>query len=419
MKNAFFAIIQILSLFVTAFAIAQDNNLTNEKALNNFYNDIKSKQKPIHIIYIGDSHTAADFITQSLRKKLQDKWGDGGRGIIQFGNPYAGFKPQGLEIISPKSWVTKTSYPATRADSGPFALGGYRAQINNDEKYLLKTIEGKKFNNISLCALTKTNNDVLEININDKSEKLDFNKYIGQINCKKTRLNNAIEAIEIGKYQTEKSPEITSIGVWNDENGIILSSFGIPGAQLSDFDKRSFHAISAEMNIIIPSLVIFAFGTNEGFSQDFETEKYQELLKLQIDKVHKIAPMASILIIGAPDANRKTLNAGDIDDCKIIPPNFEQVYPNINYDKLGAKYYPPPNLEKVREAQKKVVNEMNIAFWDWEKAMGGPCSANQLSLLQDREIMGDRVHFSKIGAQKIGEKIANDLIVGFENFGAE
>lgn len=92
MKNAFFAIIQILSLFVTAFANAQDNNLTNEKALNNFYNDIKSKQKPIHIIYIGDSHTAADFITQSLRKKLQDKWGDGGRGIIQFGNPYAGFK---------------------------------------------------------------------------------------------------------------------------------------------------------------------------------------------------------------------------------------------------------------------------------------------------------------------------------------
>lgn len=414
MKIKTLTIIQIISLIFAQELCAQENYILNSNALANFYLATKNQETPTHIIYIGDSHTAADFITHSLRKKLQEKWGDAGRGIIQFGNPYAGFRPQGLEIQTPNSWENKISYPASKANEAPFGLGGYRVKINNNEKYIFKTIDGDKFNNIAICANTKTKNDNLEIKIYEKTGKIEFGNAIDKINCKTAKLSALIDSFEIGKTSKSPSPEPSSIGVWRDNKGIILSSFGIPGAELKDFDRRSFNAISAEMNIIQPSLVVLAFGTNEGFGKDFDEVKYQELLTIQIERINKIAPSASILIIGAPDANRKTENAGNIDNCKILTPELVNKYPNISNAELGAKYYPPPNLDKVRSSQKLIAEKMNVSFWDWQRAMGGPCSANLLSLLEPREIMGDRVHFSKIGAQKIGTKLAEDIINEFE-----
>ena len=53
--------------------------------------DVKAgkRARPVHIIQLGDSHTAADHITGALRARLQARFGEGGRGALPPGRPFA------------------------------------------------------------------------------------------------------------------------------------------------------------------------------------------------------------------------------------------------------------------------------------------------------------------------------------------
>jgi len=60
---------------------------------------------PVHILQIGDSHTAGDRITGKLRAALQARFGDGGRGVLPPGIPYAGYAPLQVEVTT-DGWTT-------------------------------------------------------------------------------------------------------------------------------------------------------------------------------------------------------------------------------------------------------------------------------------------------------------------------
>src|SRR2546430_12522586 len=47
--------------------------------------DSGSAQDDVRIVQYGDSHTAADFETGAIRKTLQTRFGDGGRGFVLLG----------------------------------------------------------------------------------------------------------------------------------------------------------------------------------------------------------------------------------------------------------------------------------------------------------------------------------------------
>jgi hypothetical protein len=59
----------------------------------------------VHILQIGDSHTAGDRITGKLRAALQARFGDGGRGVLPPGVPYAGYAPLQVEVTA-EGWTT-------------------------------------------------------------------------------------------------------------------------------------------------------------------------------------------------------------------------------------------------------------------------------------------------------------------------
>ena len=46
--------------------------------------------RPVHIVQIGDSHTAGDVLTGAWRDLLQTRYGNGGRGVLAAGRPWLG-----------------------------------------------------------------------------------------------------------------------------------------------------------------------------------------------------------------------------------------------------------------------------------------------------------------------------------------
>ena len=101
------------------------------------------RTRPVHIIQLGDSHTAADHITGALRARLQANFGEGGRGALPPGRPYAGYAPRQVNVAQSDGWRLDASFlpanwtaaqrgaqpgqPAAAAQShGPFGLSGWR-----------------------------------------------------------------------------------------------------------------------------------------------------------------------------------------------------------------------------------------------------------------------------------------------------
>ncbi|HEU4497482.1 MAG TPA: hypothetical protein VFR70_10560, partial [Flavobacterium sp.] len=70
----------------TVQLILPENRIHNSRALKSFYEKLnrnrQSRSGKINIVHIGDSHIQADLMTNSIRKKLQQEFGNGGRGFI-------------------------------------------------------------------------------------------------------------------------------------------------------------------------------------------------------------------------------------------------------------------------------------------------------------------------------------------------
>nr|WP_246328920.1 GDSL-type esterase/lipase family protein [Brevundimonas lenta] len=183
-----------------------------------------------------------------------------------------------------------------------------------------------------------------------------------------------------------------------DGPGVILSNLGVVSATLRDLAARDETVVEAELAAWRPTLLVLAFGTNEGFEDDLDAAAYEALLRGQIERMRRLAPRASLLILGAPDA----LRSGATNGCSA--------------DGVRA---PPPSLAVVRDVQRKVAADLDVAFWDWHGRMGGDCSADRLALGAEPYMRGDRVHFTSAGANWIGGTLAGDLMAAYDRWKAE
>src|SRR5215471_4737449 len=59
---------------------------------------------PLSILHYGDSHTAADEWTGSVRALLQAQFGDGGGGYSLAGRPFAGYRREDLKGGGSRGW---------------------------------------------------------------------------------------------------------------------------------------------------------------------------------------------------------------------------------------------------------------------------------------------------------------------------
>lgn len=180
--------------------------------------------------------------------------------------------------------------------------------------------------------------------------------------------------------------------------GVRLLEVGRVGATLRDMEGWSDGEVSGGPERGAADLVILAFGTNEGFEDALDAAAYEFLLRSQIGRLRRLAPGASLMILGAPDALRAGAGGG------------------CSADGLRA---PPPSLALVRDVQRRVAADMGVAFWDWHGRMGGDCSADRLALRAEPYVRGDRVHFTSAGADWIGGVLAGDLLAAYDAWKAE
>lgn len=344
----------------------------------------------VHVLQIGDSHTAGEVFPGTLRSRLQARFGRGGRGYVAPGVPYDGYAPRQFQVAATDwGWAPR-----------PAMIGPYRSAENTGLfGGPARPVAAARRAPPSLTLSLDPEGEVTTIGLCGRSGWWDVTTRdlepdlveLRGAQCRTVRLEAPTRRLTISPH----SPDATLDGIWLEgpAPGVILSNVGQVGATLADFAARDEQVVRAELAPWPADLVILAFGTNEGFDDALDLIALEGRLHDQVRRVRNANPGAAVLILGAPDALRRD-----------EPQACEGV----------SERGPPRNLARVRDVQRRVAAEAGAAFWDWHGRMGGDCSAERLARGDAPMMRADRVHFTSAGAEWIGGLLADDLLSAYE-----
>ena len=373
-------------------------------ALSPYFDALEARRSidgapPVHILQIGDSHSAGDSITGAWRDILQARFGYGGRGVMPPGKPFIGFLPHGVHVDQSDGWRVEAIFGKGLAPSDEgavFGVSGFRLTSLRDGADIALTAEPQaEFNRLVVCAVTAPGAGGYVVNLGPVVTRVSLAGPPGTT-CRSfaapTRQVSATLTTEGGPVTLLSWASFTGAG------GVVVSNLGVVGSQLRHFDRTNDKAVAEELRAYAPDLIVLAFGTNEGFVEHFDSRDYEYVLRGQIVRLKRLSQGAPILLLGAPDADTDR------------PDLLHNADPSGGYGGgYGGAWFPPPALAQVRAIQRRVAQSEGVAFWDWSARMGGPGTADRWANMDPPRMRRDRVHYTLTGGAEIARLLQADL----------
>ncbi|HEX8192667.1 MAG TPA: GDSL-type esterase/lipase family protein [Allosphingosinicella sp.] len=365
-------------------------NLCGTEALAPFFSKLSERpRQPVHILQLGDSHTAGDTITQPLREAFQRRYGDGGRGVLPPGRPYPGFLSWQVTAAQDGPWSANASFGPDYSGAGgrPVGLSGYTQTVSAFGARLTVSADDPqhRFDTLIVCALREPGAGNVRLAIGDREEMWHLASPERRAECRRLEASGPGAAATVTNAD-HRPVSITSLAVLQRGPGALVSNLGVSGSQLIHLLRLNERVVGAELDAYRPDLLILAFGTNEGFSPGFDPRRYEADLRAGIARLRRLSGEdVPILLLGPPDAAAR---GGNGSAC-------------------GNGAFVPAPLGRVRDIQFAVARDLGLAFWDWAAAMGGTCASARWAA---RGLMrGDLVHFTRAGGEAIGRALVADL----------
>lgn len=425
-------------------------------------NDVKGIAPPkkrggLTILQIGDSHTAADYFTGEIRRLLQRRFGNGGPGYLEIGRPHPGVRSAIVNVAVSSGW----NYSALQKsdDSARYHLSGFDAQTRRAGETLKFTpAEPAAYDSIEIQTLSGPEHGEIEVSINDQPPtrySLKSDEDGRQLfTIRPNKAGNTLQKLQI-KTVNDRPVTISGVGVFNRRSGVSYSNVGFPGATIDIVNKYDGDMLEQELKSLAPQIVVLAFGTNEGFNDNLDLERYRSHYRSVIQKIRTASPGTRIVLVGPPQANRvpagclkpgacgektaekpattpapidaQTLAAvadkpspkaeGATADKPADKPQAPAAEKNsaeapvVDKSKTAEAHadkkklakaqncpFPtPPRLDPVREAQKELAKQEQVAFWDWASIMPQSCGPQKWASANPRLMAADHVHFTPEG----------------------
>jgi lysophospholipase L1-like esterase len=346
----------------------------------------------VSILHIGDSHIQADFLTREVRKSLQLKFGNAGRGLV------FPLKAAGTNEPADYRSTTNTGWTVAKINS----------QNRNPEPGLsgISMFSGESG---AYFDVTTTNHDELDyafdqVTLIHPKDSLQFDcrfthapdkfGYLmsarpmepGEITTS-VRFQQPTNYVRIQAEQTEigqSSMAINGVILQNSKPGVLYSSVGINGAHFSDYNSSPL--FYRQIKVLKPDLVIISLGTNEGANIKVTEEEIITSVSTMVQSIRIVNPETCILI------------ATPADDY------FRKKYKN-------------PYLEAVHRALVKSAEQEGVACWDMYSISGGFGSCTEwrkAGMLQK-----DGVHYNKQGYTLQGSLLYKALIDSYLKYAAD
>jgi hypothetical protein len=380
------------------FIKQQLNRIENDSAsLHFFYKKLyelqETKKGRVDIVHIGDSHIQADFLSGTIRQKLQLKFGNAGRGLLF---PYHVAKSN--EPVSYRT-TTNTLWEAKRnvfyEKPLPIGISGYTIETDDSLAEINLTVKdqpglGYAFTKFTLFhEKEKVDYDITICdNINCqrgvfKSTDKHINSYVSEIKFDKP-ISNIILKNKCTDTLCQKRTRVYGMLLENDSAGILYNMIGVNGAEYRHYVKSKY--FMEQLTYLNADLVIVSMGTNEAFSVGFDKVLFYRNIDTLITNLKLACPNAAILLTTPADSYRKSRKG------RIKNPDMQQ-------------------------ARATIINyclQHNLPYWDLYEVMGGYGSMGKWFIA--KLSAKDRVHFNGRGYQIQADLFYRALMGGYDRY---
>jgi lysophospholipase L1-like esterase len=375
-----------------------------KSAMSNFFkalSNIANEDKSIRILHYGDSQIEGDRISDYLRLKLQNQFGGEGPGLVSF-------MPVAPSVINKMSWNSSWDrYPvfAGKDDRVKHNNFGALAHITRFANYSeikdttqiksawVKIVTSKNggpkaadYRKLKLFyggAKTKTFVELYENGSLNNSDSLVAG---GNFNIKEFTLNQG-PLIQEFRFKGKDSPDFYGLSLEGGK-GVMVDNFGLRGSSGTFFNQINYGQLKNFFDYLNTKLIILQFGGNSlpYITTKEQADNFGRYLRAQMLTIKKMAPQASILVIGPADMSVKE----------------------------GTEYVTHPQLENLRDAIKNTAFELDCAFFDMYDCMGGRNS--MVAWVEQGIGAKDYIHFSSGGARKIAVLLYSSLISDYNSY---
>lgn len=331
-----------------------------EKKLSSLAGKLRhSNSEMTHILILGDSHVAADFLSGQLRQLFQNEYGSGGVGFI---SPVAvpGNRYSNVSFSKARGWQLLNS---RRQKNAAFTLGG------NIVSPLPASVE---YHVITMDNAPRIRAQMLYRSMGGATLTLQGKSLLLADTQGHWELSEPADVPASFAVSFAGGNVAQLGGLWlrsSQSKGVIVSALGINGAQISMLDKWQNNWADT-LRMLSPDMVILAYGTNEAFDTTLSLTVYREMLTRQIRNIRQAQPEAAILLIGPGSSI-------------------------MNKAAVGCQQRQPTLLNPVIRVQKQVAEAEHTLFWDWFAWMGGNCAIERLA--SQSKARPDLIHLTAEG----------------------
>ena len=369
----------------------EDFSDSTMRGMNHFYrmlSELPQMSRPVRIAYFGDSYIEADILTADLREMLQKEYGGCGVGYVPVLNPISGFRPTVRHKY--EGWkqhvVTDTiGFHSEYQDlSNQYFVPRGKASVtlSGQRKYasMLDTCEASSifFRTDGNLRLTAHINGVMarefQVSGSDEVQNLSVRGKIGTV---KWTLDEADSTCYF--YGATMDPL----------RGVILDNYSVRGSSGKQLSSISSAVYKKYNRIREYDLVVLQYGLNVAHGKVVNYDYYTRQMVPVIERIKRLLPHASILIVGVGDREVKD-----------------------EYGELATM----PAVKSLILYQKKLAAQTNVAFWNLYEAMGGEGSIVDMVNSTPPKANLDYTHINFLGGRHLARILFETLKYGKEQY---
>ncbi len=338
----------------------------------------------LRVLHIGDSHIQADYFSGRLRENIQSfALGiQGSRGFIFPYNVAATNNPENYKVKYTGEWQNcKNVQNKNECELGIAGISVTTLDSNASIQIILnnKNYPHQDFNKVKIFH-----------NLGDSvyRVKLAENRIIdgsrNSLGYTSFTTDSYFDTLNLFLQKTDSlQTNFTLYGIEldNDDPGIIYSSVGVNGAEVSSFLKCNL--LEPQLKILNPEWIIISLGTNDAYSKDFDKKIFENNYNQLIKRIKNVLPGSFILLTTPADSYRR-------------------------------RRYPNPDMMIAKQVVIDIAKQNNSAVWDLYEVMGAYKSIRKWysAGLAAR----DKIHFSKTGYVLQGDLLFNAFLKAYDDF---
>ncbi|HEX4447836.1 MAG TPA: GDSL-type esterase/lipase family protein, partial [Polyangiaceae bacterium] len=341
------------------------------------------------ILHYGDSTIASDYISGTVRRRLQARFGDAGHGFIFVANPWEWYFHNDVLHFSEGEWKASRLAGGPLAPDGMYGLGGvsftsygggaatFGAATHGDF--------GRKISRYDIYYLEQPGGGDIEIGLHGTTERFSTRGPAKASRVRSVHTDDGESRITLRAVGGGQA-RLFGVALERDQPGVVYDALGSHAAQAVYWQRQNADHWKDQLALRDPALIVFQYGTNESDLSKFDPVDYERALSGLVDELVRSAPNASILIVAPLD--RAEYKDGRFATRKVI-------------------------LDLVA-IQQRVALAHGVAFWNTFEAMGGENSMARWMKARPQLGGPDLTHPTPRGAEILGDMLSDALVLAYQ-----